>query len=39
MNINNIYINLYKINIKRDIDFDVFIDPESNLLYEYNPYL
>lgn len=38
MNINNIHIELYKINIKRCLNFDLFIDTQSNLLYEYNPY-
>lgn len=34
----NIQIELYKINIKRRLDFDLFIDPQSNLLYEHNHY-
>ena len=38
MNINNIHIELYKINIKRRLNFELFIDIQSNLLYEYNPY-
>lgn len=38
MNINNIQIELYKVNIKRHLNFELFTDPQSNLLYEYNPY-
>lgn len=38
MNINNIHIELYKINIKRHLNFELFIDLQSNLLYEYNLY-
>ena len=38
MNINNIHIELYKINIKRRLNFELFIDIQSNLLYEYNSY-